>query len=453
MKKLIKKIVPRRRDITPHIIRPFNQFLKKEASGSLVLMGATLVALVWANSGISETYHRLWQTHLGVTLGQWQVELSLREWINEGLMCIFFFIVGLEIKREILVGELSSPKKALLPVAAALGGMIVPAGIYYLINRGQIGITGWGIPMATDIAFALGVLYVLGPRVPTGLKVFLSALAIADDLGAVAVIALFYSKGIVVQNLLISLAIVVIIGIASYFWVRNTLFYAIMSILLWLSIIGSGVHPTVAGIIVAMFIPAKGRIDTDSFLREVNGYLQIFSCPTDGCGETILINQQHLSAVQSIEMACHEVETPLQRLEHALHPWVAYVVVPLFALANAGLSLKGMNVTALVGSDVTVGIFLGLLFGKSLGISIFTYLAVRVGLSELPERVGWRHVVGVSMLAGIGFTMSLFIAMLSFKDQALLTQAKFGVFGASLLAGLVGALWLAVVTRQKGKED
>ncbi|HHN65645.1 MAG TPA: Na+/H+ antiporter NhaA [Nitrospirae bacterium] len=447
----IKRLL-QRREITPHLIRPFHQFFKKEASSSIVLMLATAVALVWANSPAGDTYHHFWETPLTVSLGSLSISLSLREWINEGLMAVFFFVVGLEIKREVLVGELSSIKKAFLPVGAALGGMIVPAAFYFIFNYGSETMAGWAIPMATDIAFALGVLYVLGNRVPAGLRVFLSAFAIADDLGAVLVIALFYTKGIVVSYLFISIVIVAIIAVASYFWIRNTLFYVLMAILLWFAFLGSGLHSTVAGIIIAMFIPASGRYNTDRFLEEVGYYLGKFRCPPEGCGESILLNQEHLSAVQSIEVACHHVETPLQRLEHVLHPWVAYLVIPLFALANAGLSLKGIAVHNLITSPVTLGVILGLVIGKPLGITLFTLLSVKTGLSVLPYRVKWAHILGAGMLGGIGFTMSLFISALSFSDANLMDQAKMGILLASVISGVMGILVLYLVHRRVERE-
>ncbi len=446
MNEFIKRAIPRRREIAPQLLRPFNNFLKKEASSGIILIVVTLIALIWSNSPFSETYHHFWETHLSVSFGPWNLDFTLREWIDEALMCVFFFLVGLEIKREFLVGELSSAKKAALPVVAAVGGMLVPALVYYLFNRGQPTVSGWGIPMATDIAFALGVLYVLGERVPTGLKVFLSALAIADDLGAVLVITLFYTKTIVLHNLFLALLVLFIIAVASFFYVRSTLFYVFLSILLWMAILKSGIYSTVAGILVALFIPAKGRIDTDRFLSDVSYYLQQFQCPIDGCGETILENQAHLNAVQSIEVACHNVETPLQRLEHALHPWVAYVVVPLFALANAGVELSSEALSHIFTSSVLWGVFFGLVLGKPIGVFLFTCLAVRTGVSDLPEGVGFRHILGISILAGIGFTMSLFIAMLSFSEIELLDDARVAILGASLLAGVLGTVVLMGVT-------
>ncbi|NOY65538.1 MAG: Na+/H+ antiporter NhaA, partial [Nitrospirae bacterium] len=409
------------------------------------------IALFWANAPFGESYNHFWETPLSIRLGDLGITLSLREWINEGLMSIFFFIVGLEIKREVLVGELSSVKKALLPVSAAIGGIVVPAFIYFLINLGSETTAGWAIPMATDIAFALGVLYVLGQRVPAGLRVFLSAFAIADDIGAVLVIALFYTKGISIQYIFVSLLIIVVLAVASYLWIRNTLFYAVLAAILWFAIMGSGLHSTVAGIIIAMFIPARGRYNTDKFVEKVGYYMSKIKCPTEGCGHSILLNQEHLSAVQSIEVACHDVETPLQRLEHALHPWVAYGVIPLFALANAGLSLKGTGFSYVFNSPVTLGIILGLLVGKPLGITLFTFISVKTGLALLPYRVKWVHILGAGFLGGIGFTMSLFITALSFSETSMINQAKLGILMASVIAGVTGLLILYISSRRAAR--
>lgn len=448
MIRIIKKIISQRGELTPHLIRPFHQFFKKEASSSIILIITTAIALFWANAPFGESYNHFWETPLSIRLGELGITMSLREWINEGLMSIFFFIVGLEIKREVLVGELSSVKKAFLPVGAAIGGMLVPASIYFLMNLGCETTAGWAIPMATDIAFALGVLYVLGQRVPAGLRVFLSAFAIADDIGAVLVIALFYTKEISMQYIFASILIILIIAMTSYFWIRNTLFYAVLAALLWVAIMGSGLHSTVAGIIIAMFIPARGRYNTDKFIENVEYYMSKIQCPVEGCGDSILLNQEHLSAVQSIEVACHDVETPLQRLEHALHPWVAYGVIPLFALANAGLSLKGIGISHIFNSTVTLGIILGLIVGKPLGITLFTYLSVKTGLAILPYRVKWLHILGAGFLGGIGFTMSLFITALSFSETNFINQAKFGILTASVVAGVTGLAILYISSRK-----
>jgi len=337
-----------------------------------------------------------------------------------------------------MVGELSSLKKALMPVSAAAGGMLVPGFLYFLINRGLPSASGWGVPMATDIAFALGALAIIGRGLPRGLRLFLSAFAIADDLGAVFVIAIFYQKGLNLQYIPHVVTVLALLALHNYFWVRRTLPYALLGLGLWTAFILMGLHATVAGIVVAMFIPAKGRYDTDRFMDEVMLIMSKFSCPPDGCGRDILLNAQHLNAVQSLEIACHNVETPLQRLETTLHPWVAFAIIPLFALVNAGVNLGGMDLSQAMADPITVGITLGLVIGKPVGIFTFSWLAVKLRLASLPEGVNWRHILGVGMLGGIGFTMSLFIAGLSFADQMLYEYSKLGILSASIISAALG---------------
>jgi NhaA family Na+:H+ antiporter len=435
--------------IVQQLVRPFRTFFGNEASSSILLIGATLLAVAWTNSPFGYTYHRFWETSLSFSVGDASITRTLRQWIDEGLMAVFFFAMGLEIKREILVGELSSLKKALLPVGAALGGMLLPAVIYSLINKGLPTSTGWGIPMATDIAFALGALFILGKRIPLGLRVFLAALAIADDLGSVIVIALFYSSGISLHYLFISFLFLLLIAVANLLWIRVPLIYAILGVGLWVTVLGSGLHATIAGVVVALFIPAKGRYDTDTFLQNVSKHMSAFSCPPDGCGPSILKDERHLSSVHSIELACHHVETPLQRLEHALHPWVAFLVVPLFALANMGLTIIAPDLSQTLRSPMTFGIAAGLLFGKPIGISAFSYLFVRAGFASLPRGVSWPQIFGVSVLGGIGFTMSLFISGLSFKDPLLLDHAKLGILTGSTVSGMIGLVMLFYLTPKR----
>lgn len=441
----ITRIFKRPEEITHQFALPFQRFLEKEAASSILLLVVTTIALLWANSPLAPSYHHFWESHLSVSVGGLSISKTLREWIDEGLMSVFFFTVGLEIKREVMVGELASLKKAFLPLAAAVGGMVLPAVIYYAMNASKPTAYGWGVPMATDIAFSLSVIYMLGRRLPVGLRVFLSAFAIADDLGAVFVIALFYTKKIMLHHLLLSGFMVLMVATANFLWIRRTLIYGLLGVFLWLTILGSGVHATVAGILVAMFIPARGKYDTDVFIKKVGLSLNRFECPTEGCGNSILLNQDHLNAVQAIEEACHDAATPLQRIEHALHPWVTFVVVPLFALANAGLTFKGLDLHAALISPVFSGIMLGLLIGKPMGITAFSFLAVKAGFARLPERVGWRHIIGAGIVGGIGFTMSLFITGLSFQEPLFRDQAKMAILLASSLAGLLGLGFLTIL--------
>jgi NhaA family Na+:H+ antiporter len=393
----------------------------------------------------------VWHTELTIRLGHFQINKSLVHWIDDALMTLFFFTVGLEIKREMLVGELASVKKALLPASAAIGGMLVPAAIYAALNYNTPAASGWGIPMATDIAFSLAVLAVLKLRIPLGLKVFLSAFAIADDLGAVLVIALFYTESIMWNYLLLSGLFLIGLAIANFFWIRWTLVYAVLGICIWFTILGSGIHATVAGVIVAMFIPARGKYDTDTFITEVNKRMSDFQCEPGSCGRTILLNPQHLNAAQSIEFASLAVQTPVQRLEHGLQSWIAYLILPLFALANAGFTLEGVNISTAISHTVTLGIMLGLVLGKPIGIALFTYLAYKILKTPLPSGVTWSHIIGASILGGIGFTMSLFISSLSFTSHEFMGYSKLGILVGSVVSGVLGLIVLRFRTTPQGE--
>lgn len=428
--------------VTDYIVRPAESFFKKEASSSVLLLLASLIAVALANSSFAPAYHHLLHTNLTLALGELRITQSLVHWINDGLMTFFIFVVGLEIKREILVGELSSPKSALLPVVAALGGMLLPGAIFFVFNRGTATANGWGIPMATDIAFALGAIAVFGRKLPVGLRVFLSAFAIADDLGAVIIIAFFYTKEIVWSYLIICIFFVLGLIVANLLWIRWTLLYALLGLGIWIAVLGSGVHPTVAGFVVAMFIPARGKYDTDRFVKKVREILDEFQCEEQSCGYSILLNQGHLGAVHALELACHDVETPLQRMEHALHPWIAFGLLPVFAFANAGLSLKGMNIATVLAQPLTIGIALGLLVGKPVGVTVFSFLAVKTNIAVLPAGVRWPHIIGAGILGGIGFTMSLFVSNLSFVSPDLLNFSKLGILLGSILAAVAGLLFL-----------
>lgn len=434
----------------PQVIESFEIFFEKVVRGSYPLFFTTLLALIWANLSAT-SYHSLWHAELTISLGHFQVTRSLVYWIDEALMTLFFFTVGLEIKRELLVGELASFRRALLPIAAALGGMLFPAAIYAAFNYGTPTANGWGIPMATDIAFSLAVLAILRDKVPLGLRVFLSAFAIADDLGAVLVIALFYTQEIVWQYLLVSGLFLVGLALVNRLWIRWALVYALLGIGMWVFILGSGVHATVAGVLVAMFIPAKGRYDTDTFLGQVKSYTEHFECEPGSCGYTILLNQEHLAAVRAIEEACHDVETPLQRLEHGLQSWVSLLVLPLFALANAGLILEEIHLTDALVHPVTLGVSLGLVVGKPIGISLFTYLASKIMRAPLPLGVTWSHIIGAGILGGIGFTMSLFISALSFYRAEFAELSKLGIITGSLVSSVLGLVVLGLCKASKSE--
>lgn len=422
------------------ILSPFGRFFRTESAGGIVLILFTAIALAWANSPWAESYHQLWETYLSLGFGGATFRLSLHHFINDGLMAVFFFLVGLEIKREMLIGELATLKRASLPIAAALGGMVVPAAIYALINAGGEGARGWGIPMATDIAFALGVLALLGPRIPLSLKVFLAAFAIVDDIGAVLVIALFYTAEISWGSLGFAVLLVAALAVANRLGVRHPGVYLGVGLVVWFAFLRSGIHATVAGVLLAMTIPARTRIDTAEFLRRGRALVDQFD-RAGVEGKSVLTNHGQQAAIQALEDASEQAQAPLQRIEHDLQLWVAFGIIPLFALANAGVTLEGDLAAAFV-HPVTLGVILGLVIGKPLGITLFAWVAVRLGMAARPEGISWRAIHGVSWLGGIGFTMSLFIANLAFTDGALTSEAKIGIFAASLLAGTVGWLLL-----------
>lgn len=426
------------------LLRPFESFFALESASGILLLAAAAAALAWANSPWSEAYFRLWHTPATVSIGAAALHQELHQWINDGLMAVFFFVVGLELKREVLAGELASPRKAALAVAAALGGMVVPAVIYALLNAGGEGRAGWGIPMATDIAFALGVLALLGSRVPVALKVFVAAVAIVDDLGAVLVIAVFYTATISWPALAAGAGALLLMVLLNAAGVRRPVPYLVFGIVLWLALLQSGVHATIAGVLAALTIPARRRIAAPDYLHRVRVHLREFEAHLRP-GEAVPTPDQR-DAVHAIERASEALGTPAARLEHALHPLVAYIIVPLFALANAGVPLGGDYLAGTV-KMVTPGVLLGLFAGKPIGILGACWLATRLRIAELPDRVGWNQLAAVAILCGIGFTMSLFIAALAFDAApALLDQAKVGVLAASLLAGTTGGLLLARTT-------
>ncbi len=425
----------------------FQRYVKKFVSGSYLLFFAVAIAMIWANL-FPHAYHAFWHTELAISVGPFHIGRSVAHWIDEALMALFFFTVGLEIKREILVGGLSTPRRAVLPIAAAAGGILLPTAIYMMFNYNTSTVDGWGIPMATDIAFSLAVLALLKDRIPQGLRIFLTAFAIADDLGAVLVIAFFYTAAIQWTYLLIAVVFLLLLLAANLLWIRQSLIYAVLGMGMWFAILGSGIHATVAGVIVAMFIPAKARYDTDIFVRNLKRYMEEITCESDSCGNSILLNRRHLNAVQSIDLACRDVETPLQRLEHALVPWISYGVLPLFAMANTGLALKEIDWTQSIGHPLTLGVILGLVLGKPVGISLGTFLASRLFNASLFAGVTWPLIIGTSFLGGIGFTMSLFISGLSFADQQLIDYSKIGIILGSMISAAVGLVVLGLATRK-----
>jgi len=421
----------------------FQNFFNTISNGGFLLILAAVAAFLWSNIS-PEGYAHFWHQDLSINIGGAVLSHSLAHWVNDALMTLFFFTVGLEIKREMLVGGLSEPKKAALPVAAAVGGMAVPALLYVLFNGGSDSMSGWGIPMATDIAFSLAILSTLGKRVPFGIRLFLTAFAIADDLGAILVIALFYTPTIHLSYLGAALAVCAVLFTLNRFWVRNTLVYMVMGAILWFMIAHSGLHATITGVVVAMFIPAKSRYNTDLFLQMVKNRLDQISCKDGDCGYTILVNRAHLEAVQAIDSACNEVETPLQKMEHAMEPWIAYLILPLFALANAGVVMEDLDMQVALLHPVTLGVALGLTFGKPVGITLFTWAAAKILRVNLIDGVTWPMIVGVGFLGGIGFTMSLFIAALSFSVPVYQEYAKMGIIIGSMASAVLGYVLLRI---------
>ncbi len=431
-------------------IRPFQKFAREQVSGGIILLASALVALIWANSPWSDSYHELWETHLRIGFSSWALDEPLEFWINDALMAVFFFVVGLEIKRAVVAGELASPRRAALPVFAALGGMIVPALLYTAINAGGEGSPGWGIPVATDIAFSLGVLALLGSRVPLSLKLFLTAFAIVDDIGAVIVIALFYTDELLWANLGIGFALLGALIIVNRLGVRNHLPYALLATAVWLAFLKSGVHATVAGVLIATTIPIRLRINSQEFAEVNEKYLNDFKADGLSSEGVLTARQQH--SVRAIESLCQDIESPLQRMEHSLHPWVAFVIMPLFALANAGVALNMSSLGSAFTNQVTLGVLIGLVVGKQIGITLFTWIAIRAGFAAMPLGVNWRQIYGVAWLGGIGFTMSLFITGLAFDSAVLADDAKIGILGASLIAGVVGWMILRASARRSESE-
>lgn len=420
-------------------LQPVDNLLRNKPISGILLFLAVVVALIWANSPYAELYHHLWEIPFTIGFGEHHfIKKDLHHWINDGLMAIFFFVVGLEIKREVMAGDLSTWKKASLPAAAAIGGMIFPAIIYTLFNFGETTEAGWGVPMATDIAFTLGVLSLLGNRVPVSLKLFLTALAIVDDLGAVLVIAFFYTENLLPLYLEYGAVFLVFLLILNYLGVRKTRIYAIVGICgLWVAFLLSGVHATIAGVLLAFTIPAKTKINKRGFISHVRRLLEKLQ-RTKSMEGVYLSDEQH-EIIEDIKEERAKVETPLQKLEYALSPAVSFFILPLFALANAGIEIHAEAWSGLL-EPVSIGIILGLILGKSLGILSFSALFIKLGISELPANTNWGKMTGAAIMAGIGFTMSIFIAELAFEDEAVKTQAKMAILIASVLAGIIGML-------------
>ncbi len=436
-----------RDDTKSRILVIIESFLAKEAHGGLLLFATALFAMLWANSPWPESYFDLWNTSGGVSIGGHTLEMDLRHWINDGLMAIFFLVIGLEIKRELTVGEFSSPRKAAFPIVAALGGMIIPVLFYVLVNLPSGGdLSGFAIPMTTDIAFVLGILLLLGNRVPLSLKTFILTLALVDDLGAVVMIASIYTSSLDIAALgyaCITLGILIVFNRTG---INELMPYAVLGMGLWFWMLESGIHPTIAGVLLAMTIPVHARIDSDKFLDICRGELAAF----DQCGfsdKDMVLTPAQQDSLEKLEHAYEAVQNPLVRLEHRLHNVSAFLVMPLFALANAGVRISDLSSSAF--NSMTLGIFLGLVMGKPLGIAGTTYIAARLGWVQKPNALSWNDIIGGAILGGVGFTMSIFIAYVALEEVDLISSAKLAILASSLFMGTLGALYLRTVSVPK----
>ena len=427
------------------IKEPLNKFIQLETSSSIILFTATIAALILANSAISESFLSFWQNDISISLPGFELSKPVLKWINDGLMAVFFFLIGLEIKREIMVGELNKIKNAALPFFAAIGGMIVPALLFVTLNKGNSGSDGWGIPMAADIAFTLGILKLLGNRVPSGIKIFLMAFAIIDDLGAVLVIAFFYSSNLIWSNIIIGLIIVSILFVISKFGYYSKYIFLIAGVIVWVLFLKSGIHSTIAGVLMALTIPIARKTDTLSFYKNGKAILDNFLKECSAKDNKTILNHNQLQSIEELEDLTEKTAPPLQYLEHNLHGWVAYLIMPVFALANAGVVFSFSGDTNLA---LSFNIAISLLVGNFIGIFSFSFIAIKLKLAELPKNVTFKQLAGVSILGGLGFTMSLFINSLAFTDEVLIDSAKMGILLGSLVAGLLGYFVLRITLKK-----
>ena len=422
------------------LVNPINRFISNSIASGIVLFVATILAMILANSSYGTAFHHFWEQDFTIKINNFEISRTLHHWINEGLMSIFFFVIGLELKREIIGGELSNPKDAILPFAAGIGGMIVPVIIYGFFNRNGDASHGWGIPMATDIAFVLAILHLLGKKVPLNLKIFLTALSIVDDLGAVLVVALFYTNEITMNFLLSGFGFVGLLILGNLLGVRTPIFYILVGIFgVWTGFMMSGIHATVAGLVTAFTVPANVKLSDVKFVEKLKTLTKKFekAATTDA---SIVTNEQ-LHLISEIEYYSKSAITPLQKLEHSLHPIVSFIIMPVFALANAGIHFPPDFLATFL-SPVSLGVFFGSVLGKTIGIILFCKVLVGLKWVKLPNELTWRHIYGASILGGVGFSMSLFITDLAFDQATYLLQAKMGIIFASLICGVVGYLIL-----------
>ena len=419
-------------------ITPFQKFVKIESLSGILLFSATIVAMIWVNSDFGDTYQSLWQYKIGFSSQNFELTKPLILWVNDGLMAIFFFLIGLEIKRELLIGELNSVRKATFPLFAAVGGMFIPLGIFLFLNQNPDTADGWGIPMATDIAFSLAILKLLGDKVPLSLKIFLTAFAIVDDLGAVLVIAIFYSSGVnwmLILYAIIALIMLFVLSKKGYFLKYFTLF---VGIIIWFLFLKSGIHPTIAGVLLAFTIPIRQKIDINTFVENLKSISK--NIIDKKSSEQLLLSKDQMEQIDNLEELTEKFHSPLQHLEHKLHNWVAYFIMPVFALANSGVVF---NADMDLNMPLIINIAIALFIGKFIGITLLSLLSVKLKIAQLPENVNYWQIVGISILAGVGFTMSIFIANLAFTENLVfIDSAKIGIIIGSLISGIIGYLIL-----------
>ena len=426
------------------LLSPFQKFVQLQSSSGILLLATTIIALVWANSAFAESYQDFWQYELGFVSDSFELTKPLILWVNDGLMAIFFFLIGLEIKREFMIGELNSVKKIMFPLIGAIGGIALPVLIYVVLNQNPDTLKGWGIPMATDIAFSLAIIKVLGNRVPLSLKIFLTAFAIVDDLGAVLVIAVFYSSSLNFVLLGSALGLLAIIYIMSYKGYYSEMFIIISGFVVWLLFLKAGLHPTLAGILMAFAVPVRQKINTTEFTDQLEAI--VHNIKESRVLQKPVLSSEQLQLIDDLEDWAEKYQSPLQHFEHALHDWVAYLIIPIFALANAGVALSGGEglETALV-----INIMICLVLGKSIGISLVVFLARKLKLIEVPEDITNKQIIGVSFLAGIGFTMAIFIAGLAFNSSPeYVDSAKIGILIGSLISAIIGFIILRIKTEK-----
>ena len=426
-----------------YLVTPFQRFIRAESSSGILLFGATVIALIWANSPFSESYQNLWQFKIGISSEAFELKKPLILWINDGLMAIFFFLIGLEIKRELLIGELNSLKKATFPLLAAIGGMIFPLAFFFILNKNPETLDGWGIPMATDIAFLLAILRVLGNRIPLSIKIFLTAFAIVDDIGAVLVIAIFYSESINWMLILISMVPLVVLFILSSRGIFLKYVILLFGIAIWILFLKSGIHPTVAGVLLSFAIPIRQKIDTDTFTE---GLSKIEKRLRETKDVTIpILTKEQINQLDRLETWTAKVQSPLQHLEHKLHSWAAYFIMPVFALSNAGVSFsKDMDFDL----SLVINIIISLVIGKCIGVSLMSFAGIKLKIAELPANVNKMQIVGIALLAGVGFTMSIFIANLAFAgSQIYIDSSKVGILAGSVIAGIAGYIVLRISSK------